>query len=71
MAKTNTIKIVTRNARIEAFRSNQLIGYVENDELFAIDGSGYAEQIGTVGHRSEIAGKLIEWQQKDKRGSPK
>jgi hypothetical protein len=53
--------IINRSDRIEAYRGNELIGYVENDQLFAIDAKGYATMIGEVSHRVEIAGKLDAW----------
>jgi len=58
--------IINRSDRIEAYRGNDLIGYVENDQLFAIDAKGYAEPIGEINHRCEIAGKLEAWLKQSK-----
>lgn len=47
--------------RIEAFEDNRMVGYVENDTLYAIDKHGYAHDAGSVSHRVEIKAKLNEW----------
>lgn len=55
------LRIINNNKRIEAFRDNQLIGYAEDDILFVIGADGYAEPVGMINHRAEIAGKLDAW----------
>lgn len=57
------IKIVVRDERIEAYRGNNLVAYVENDTLYGFR-DGYAEKIGPVNHRSEIAGKWRAWSER-------
>ena len=59
-------RIVTRNDRIEAYRENTLIGYAENDHLYAMDTNGFAVPIGEISHRSEIAGKIDAWLKQSK-----
>jgi transcriptional regulator with XRE-family HTH domain len=44
--------------RIEAWRGNKLIGYVENDILHKVGADGFATPVGPINHRAEIAGKL-------------
>lgn len=57
MSKT---KVIMRNDRIEAWTDNELIGYAQDDVLYGIR-NGYAEEIGPVSHRVEIAAKLALW----------
>lgn len=64
--RLQTIKIVTTAERIEAYERNKLIGFVQDDTLFTINSNGYSENIGSVNHRSEIAGKLIAYSAKQR-----
>lgn len=46
-----------------------MIGYVDQkDTLFGINAAGYAELVGQINNRTEIVGKLREWQEKNKIG---
>lgn len=58
--KISSTKIIIRNERIEAYQNNELIGYVEDDTLYGMR-NGYAEPVGPVNHRVEIAAKLAIW----------
>lgn len=60
------MRIINLSDRIEAYRENTLVGYAENDKLYAIDKNGYAVEIGPVSHRVEIAGKLDAWLKQSK-----
>lgn len=55
------MKIINQNDRIEAYRDNVMVGYVEDDTLFAVDHRGYASEVGAINHRVEIETKLNEW----------
>lgn len=66
MNKPKPIKLVTRSVnRIEAYLDNAVVGYVENDTLFAIDAKGFASEVGPINHRVEIADKLIMWRKQN------
>lgn len=59
--KMTKIKVLSRNNRQECFIENHLVGYVENETLYGIDRKGFAVEITSINHRTEIIGKLEEW----------
>lgn len=61
LKRKDGFRLVTHENRINVMRENNVVAYVENDVLFAIDSNGYAEEIGVINHRVEIIGKLKIW----------
>lgn len=60
--KSAKFRLVTApKGRIDAFRDNEKIGFVEAETLFAIDKDGYSHEVGPISHRVEIHGKLEAW----------
>lgn len=60
------MKIIPDNERTKIFDdSNVVVGYVENETLYAIDRDGYAVPVGTINHPNEIAESLTEWRKRN------
>lgn len=55
------VNIIQTDDGIKVIKANELLGYVENDVLFGIGSDGYAHEVGTIQHTSEITGKLEAW----------
>ena len=63
-----SVIVIRNDERLDVRDEGVLIGYVdEYDVLYGINNSGYAERIGDVSHRSEIVGKLIDWQKQQQK----
>lgn len=58
---TKTPQLIYQNGRTELYIGNELRAYVEDETLFALDKDGYAVQIATIEHRSEIIEKWQNW----------
>lgn len=54
------MKQVTKDGRQELFEGNKLVGYVEDDKLYAIV-NGYAEKVCAVDDRDNFAAILTQW----------
>jgi len=59
----NRISIIQTDEGVKVVKATELVGYVENDVLFGIGKDGYAHEVGTINHTSEIIGKLEEWKE--------
>ena len=56
------MKIIPDIERIKIFDDNNcVVGYVEDETLYAIDRDGYAVPVGTISHQNEIEKTLTEW----------
>lgn len=55
-------QLVNQDDRINVMvNRSKIVGYVEDDQLTALDAQGYAVPIGAINHRTEIIGKLDAW----------
>lgn len=55
------MQLVPDDERTAIFDENTLVGYVEGDNLYGLDGDGFAVHIGEIDHLSEVQPKLETW----------
>lgn len=54
-------RILPTASGCKVMHGNDQIAYVDHDVLYVIDADGYANEAGTINHKSEIIGKIEEW----------
>ncbi len=55
------MKQITKDGRQEIYDGNKLVGYVEDDKLYAILANGYAKHIADVDPRDNFVSILEQW----------